>query len=81
VAGNDVPTLTGRVTGMAEKSGFLPCVLRFTVVTVCADPNLTDSIKTKQAAKKSPIRKREKTPDVRENPEGDGVKKSFIFIE
>ena len=34
LAGSEVPTLTGRVTGMAEKSGFFPCVLRLTVVLV-----------------------------------------------
>jgi hypothetical protein len=47
VEGNAVPTLTGRVTGIVEKSGFLDCVLRFTMVFVW--PETTE---TTQASEK-----------------------------
>lgn len=41
VEGSEVPTVTGFVTGMAEKSGFRPCVLRFTVVFVWPESRVT----------------------------------------
>jgi hypothetical protein len=35
VDGNEVPTVTGRVTGIAEKSGFVACLARLRLVGSC----------------------------------------------
>jgi hypothetical protein len=50
VVGRDVPTVTGLVTGIAEKSGFRAWVPRFTLVLVC--PETTGTIQTRQGSRK-----------------------------
>lgn len=57
VDGSDVPTVTGRVMGIAEKSGFLPWVLRLTVVAVCADAiqQIRGNSKSRETVEKSSI--------------------------
>jgi hypothetical protein len=74
VAGSEVPTLIGRVTGMAEKSGFFDCVLRFTVVFVW--PETTATIQAKQGSTKNAIRTRERLPTLK-----DGMYVFFVFIK
>lgn len=74
VDGSEVPTLTGRVNGMAEKSGFFAWVPRFTVVLVCAFSTGANQQEAKQGSRKSQVR-------IAENPRRDEIEKNCVFIK